>query len=611
MCILINKENIKRIMYYIPLILVYAFIPIFLYVAKIDLNGVFFEYWTGEKAYYDLFAYNRSVLLITLSVIFIIFIPLFIFRTNTLPKRSRAYFLLLSYFIFVVLSVIRSSFLSVSLFGFVDRFEGGIVLVGYILCCLYAFIFVNDKYDILILLYPLIASSCIIGLIGILQFFNYDIIQQPFLFHLIAPREITDIIDTIIKPLENNFVYATLYNPNNVGSYTSMLMPLSFGLFLIAEKKVHIYLTTIYTCIMFAVCVGCRSRGGLIASCLAVFVLLYFFRTKWMIHKSKLLIFIPFLLIFLLMDFAADGALLNKFRTLSPTYEKNLADERSINFNDIIFDDNHVQIITDIGILNLEYNRNDNVFLFYDKNHMVLSTEESEEYHQFLDNSFKDCKYKIMMNDEEYQLILLKMKNAKMCFFIDETGVYLVGTHSKIYNKIEDVDAIGFVGNEQFASGRGYIWSRSLPLLKDTILLGHGPDTFPMYFPQKDFIGKLNSFGNIMAVVDKPHNFYIQTAHNTGLLSLVALLFLFIIYLIQSVRLYGSAKSDCFFSRAGIIITCVVLGYLTAAVFFDSVIYVAPVFWTFLGSGLAVNHIVKKNQVAGQNDNLRESKEQQ
>ncbi len=74
MCILINKENIKRYLHYI-IILVYAFIPIFLYVAKIDLNGVFFaEYWTGEKAYYDLFAYNESVLLITLSVIFIIFI---------------------------------------------------------------------------------------------------------------------------------------------------------------------------------------------------------------------------------------------------------------------------------------------------------------------------------------------------------------------------------------------------------------------------------------------------------------------------------------------------------------------------------------------------------
>ncbi len=56
---------------------------------------------------------------------------------------------------------------------------------------------------------------------------------------------------------------------------------------------------------------------------------------------------------------------------------------------------------------------------------------------------------------------------------------------------------------------------------------------FSNVFSAKDFIGKLNSFGNIMAVVDKPHNFYIQTAHNTGLLSLVALLFLFIIYLIR------------------------------------------------------------------------------
>src|SRR5207237_57983 len=32
-------------------------------------------------------------------------------------------------------------------------------------------------------------------------------------------------------------------------------------------------------------------------------------------------------------------------------------------------------------------------------------------------------------------------------------------------------------------SGRGYIWSRSLTLLKDHILLGAGPGVFPFTFP--------------------------------------------------------------------------------------------------------------------------------
>ncbi len=228
---------------------------------------------------------------------------------------------------------------------------------------------------------------------------------------------------------------------------------------------------------------------------------------------------------------------------------------------------------------------------------MVLSTEESEEYHQFLDNSFKDCKYKIMMNDEEYQLILLKMKNAKMYFFMDETGVYLVGTHSKIYNKIEDVDAIGFVGNEQFASGRGYIWSRSLPLLKDTILLGHGPDTFPMYFPQKILLANSTVLAILWLLwINRTIFTFRQLTTRDFCHSLLS--FFCLLFILSECQVIWQCKIRLFFSRAGIIITCVVLGYLTAAVFFDSVIYVAPVFWTFLGSGLIVNHIVKKNQVA-------------
>jgi len=41
---------------------------------------------------------------------------------------------------------------------------------------------------------------------------------------------------------------------------------------------------------------------------------------------------------------------------------------------------------------------------------------------------------------------------------------------------------------------RGYIWSRSLPLLRNTILVGYGPDTFAMNFPQHDIAGKVKAY---------------------------------------------------------------------------------------------------------------------
>ena len=103
---------------------------------------------------------------------------------------------------------------------------------------------------------------------------------------------------------------------------------------------------------------------------------------------------------------------------------------------------------------------------------------------------------------------------------------------------LEHAEAWGFEGKEKLGSSRGYIWSRSLPLLKNTLFLGFGPDTFPVYFPQHDYFAKMIFLGNPYNIVDKPHNVYLQTAINTGLISLIALLAMFGIYLLDCARLY-------------------------------------------------------------------------
>jgi F0F1-type ATP synthase assembly protein I len=56
---------------------------------------------------------------------------------------------------------------------------------------------------------------------------------------------------------------------------------------------------------------------------------------------------------------------------------------------------------------------------------------------------------------------------------------------------------------------------------------------------------------------------------------------------------------------AGKIIMGAVLAYLVTSIFNDSVIYVAPIFWTLLGTGFAVNHQVKAGSLA-QNHSIAE-----
>lgn len=216
----------------------------------------------------------------------------------------------------------------------------------------------------------------------------------------------------------------------------------------------------------------------------------------------------------------------------------------------------------------------------------------TEDKNSFYDTRYSEYSFKTEQ-DDNMNLILLELRGMKINFYFDESGIYLIGNHNRLVTEIKKAPSIGFDGRERFGSGRGYVWSRTLPLLKETIWIGNGPDTLPFYFPQDDYIGKLNNFGKVNVVVDKPHNFYLQVAHDTGLVSLSALLLFFASYYIQSLRLYFFNKSESFIVNIGKVIMCSVLGYLIAAIFNDSVVYVAPYFWILLGVGFAVNYMVK------------------
>lgn len=146
-----------------------------------------------------------------------------------------------------------------------------------------------------------------------------------------------------------------------------------------------------------------------------------------------------------------------------------------------------------------------------------------------------------------------------------------------------------FEGKERLGSGRGYIWSRSIPLLKDTLLIGHGPDTYAGYFPQNDFMAKYKYLDNPKIVVDKPHNMYLQAGINTGVLSLLILLAMFIGYFIWSMRLYIKADFNDNNAIIGAAVTAGIIAYLITGLFNDSVVGVAPVFWCLLGIGISCN----------------------
>jgi len=124
---------------------------------------------------------------------------------------------------------------------------------------------------------------------------------------------------------------------------------------------------------------------------------------------------------------------------------------------------------------------------------------------------------------------------------------------------------------DSVGSGRWYIWRNALPLLDDHILLGSGPDTFGLVFPQTD--------GTQM--FDKAHNEYLQMAITLGIPALLVYLFILVKILLMGYKKAQKLEGQNQIIQFGLL--AIIIAYLTQAFFNISVIPVAPFFWILLG----------------------------
>jgi len=163
--------------------------------------------------------------------------------------------------------------------------------------------------------------------------------------------------------------------------------------------------------------------------------------------------------------------------------------------------------------------------------------------------------------------------------------------------------SIGFEGRELWGSYRGFIWSRTFPLMPARTIIGSGPDTYTFVFPQNDLIGKLRFMEAPYTTVDKAHNIYLQTWITTGGISALALIFLFGYYILTSfmsiLRSHMEEGIFLFGLRFGLLAG--ISAFCVSAMATDSTIGSSGVFYVMLGLGYGINYIVKRvNKTGGQ-----------
>jgi len=580
----------------LPLIVAVAVIPLIVYMKVVEVPAEL-KYFTNGQDNADFFSYYKMVWLsITAFIGLFMFFSRSYLNKNIELRKDKFYYPMLIYAALIIISVIFSSYKSVALKGFIDRYEGMYALLSYLILMFLAYNTIDNEKQVKALIYSLSVSSLLMALIGLTQFLGRDFFMTDFGKNLILPNTYEHLKDTLnFTFAESQATYGTLYNINYVGVYTSMIFTIALTMVLLLKDKKQRLFFLLVGAANFLTLLGSRSRAALLSFVVYVVLAIIFYR-KQIRHNIKFfaLAFVLVAVIFFGVNTALDGTVTD--RLISGV--KSLVEVQYIDFEDIVLEDNVIDIkFTDheIKIVN-----EDGFFSFYDEYGTPLEVEMIEEgVYKATKEPYNKHTIHLLLSDTHGLIVQADLNTNKgsksIRFAYDESNnARALGYSGELLGNEEiRAEYFNFEGREYMASNRGYIWSRSIPLIKDTALIGHGPDTYGIYFPNNDFVGKIKGLNSIYSVVDKPHNMYLQTAINTGLVSLLAQLSIFIMYIITSFKAYFK-KDDYndFIEVTGLGIFFAVCMYLFTGLSNDSIVSVAPIFWVLLGTGFIINRKV-------------------
>ncbi len=495
--------------------------------------------------------------------------------------------------IYAALSLLSTLFSKYSDYGFsgiYEQFENVFCLLGYALVVYYVYMIIETEYGVQMVIWAITIGALLMGLLGTFQALGYDFLMTDFVKKMYA------LSGYPIKQIGLNFdkgrVYCTLYNPNYVGVYTSLLIPF-FVTLLLFSRKVKQSILYIAAIIMLVICMfGSESKAGLISLAAAFVVLMIFMRKelikRWFIAVPVIVVLIA---AFIGVNALNHNAYINAIQNAIQTRKSDVK-----NLEALANEENDVAVTYKGNVFRAQFQpEQETIFTVIDDQGMQIELVKNEENNTYYinDERFQGI-YLYQINLETLSYFAINIDGQDWSFaYVPEYGKYKFINYYGKYADIDPKASFGFKGMESFASGRGYIWSKTIPLLKDHILLGSGADSFIFEFPHSDYVGRYN-YGFYDTVMSKPHSLYLQIGVQTGAFSLIAFLVFYFMYLVDSMKLYFKHNLDTFVSQAGIAVMVGTISYMVSGISNDSSIAVAPIYWIMMGLGIAINVIVKR-----------------
>lgn len=581
------------LIYLVPLIAVLAIIPLIVHMYKYDTGLTKYASFQGPSTTYDFFLHSKMTWLLFILALCIFILAYMIFAAEIPAVWNKQLLPLVIYCALTFISALASTDIGYSFSGIYEQFESVWILMGYGILVYYAFYVISSEAALKRLMPWFVGGIVVMGVIGILQALSHDLYSYRWFQKLfIVPSNATQNFKFKFN-FELGRVYLSLYNPNYVGFYVALVVPVLLALLLHTKKILFKIGYGLLALVMLFCLFASQSRAGIIALIISCFIMLLCMRRVFLKNWLVTTITIGLVaVVFIGVNVMNHGILIDRMKSMFSTSAETHPLESILTGEDVTVTYNkqtlHITTTTDEDentTFTLKDSSNKNV-AYSEKEDSIVITDTRFPFTLTAINEQKFKGFGVKIDDKTWYFSN-RLKQGDSRYYAKGAGssLVLLTNHEKSLKFLEE--------HYHFANMRGYIWARTLPLLKKYFFLGSGPDTFTIAFPNDDFVGLYNS-GHDQEIISRPHCMYLQIAVQTGVPSLIAFLIFFGWYIISSLRLYWKQSYESYMSKIGVGILASVIGYLILALTNDSCIAVSPIFWVLTGIGLAINRQLKK-----------------
>ena len=577
----------------LPIILMIGFVPLIVRMYTYDCKLEQFDWFPDTAATQsDFFLYYKMVAIMVLAIVMVALLVWRCLADKRAFQWNNIFFCILAYGILALLSALFSPYRYFAFRGSYEMFESVGAVLGYLVVCFYTYQMVRDKDDVIHVVKYAGIGMLLVTLIGVFQYWGLDLFRSTFGKKLITPVSYWPDVDTLSFTFPLKTSYITLYNTNYLAFYFGLLIPVLVALVLFAKDYKWKMACAIFTVLAAIALVGSNSKSAFLAFVgtfiVGVIVLWPQLKKKWWIFGSFIVGFVAVMLVYAMRWGGVSGsAQMIKMGTEGVAYDYAIT-EIETNDEDVVFHVNGEELHISYQYDEAEGSITLSV-LDENGNSVAYSQADDTGCIHVDDAKYQDCSVTPIQIEED--LGLQVTMDGLNWYFVNKDNTYYYynafGKYTKM-NKIEKAD----VFTDSIVSGRGELWNYLIPKLKQCVILGTGANTFAMTYPNDNYIAK--KYKNLESLFDvKAHNMYFQQWLEEGLLALICFLVFYVWYFVSSLRLYWKVKKQDTISAIGIGILLGTVTYMIAGLANDSNVCTAPVFWTAIGIGLAVNRIVK------------------